>query len=273
MRLISICIATLLLAGCAGSGGSGSFGSFGGPVARPKTIVVTDFVFASEVVPIDRGFTARLERKIGSFPTFERKQRTAERVNDEIVASIVATLREAGFDAQPGSGDSITLKDETIVVSGRLRANDAGNATKKDQIDIGGGRSGVVADMTVSRFAFGGKKQLTAFAAEAGSGRSAAVTGKLAAAQNAEIAEALVAEKAAPEKLSPDVEAQTRRLGRTVGEKFVAYAKEQGWLEKTGAVEAAPEERVKLPEPKPEKKADKKPAKPPQADPQDKPED
>ena len=65
-------------------------------------------------------------------------------------------------------------------------------------------------------------------------------------------------------KLSPDVEAQARRLGRAVGEKIVAYAKEQGWLTTPAGAEAKPEERVKLPDPKPEPKrvAAKKPAAP-----------
>jgi len=277
MRLVFICLATclatLLLAGCAEQGGNpfGSFGGGGGTVARPKTIIVTDFVFASEVVPIDRGYTTRLEKKIGQFPTFERKQRTAERVNDEIVASIVATLRDAGLEAQPGTEDSITSKEDTVVFSGKLHGTAEVAAIKPDprdpskgQVGFGNGRGGlIIADMTVSRFAFGGKKQLTTITADTGGGAGNA---KQAAAQNAAIASALAAEKAAPEKLSPDVEAQSRKLGRAIGAKFVAYAKEQGWLEKPEG-EAATDAIVKLPEPKPEAKpekktAAKKPAKP-----------
>jgi hypothetical protein len=286
MRLVSICLATLLaallLAGCAEQGGS-PFGSFGGggsgSVARPKNIIVTDFVFASEVVPIDRGYTTRLERKIGSFPTFERKQRTAERVNDEIVAVIVATLRDAGLDAQPGSEESVTQKDETVVFSGKLHGTPEVAAIKPDprdplkgQVGFGNGRGGlIIADMTVSRFGFGGKKQLTTITADTGGSGGSAGNVKQAAAQNAAIASALVAEKAAPEKLSPDVEAQSRKLGRAIGAKFVAYAKEQGWLEKPEG-EAATDATVKLPEPKPDAKpekktAAKKPAKPAESKP------
>ena len=99
-RFIFIGSAALALAGCAGDG---TQGAFGGAPARPKTIMVSDFVLSPDVAIVDRGYTARLERKVGSFPTFERKPRTIERVNDEIVASIIATLREAGLDAQPGN--------------------------------------------------------------------------------------------------------------------------------------------------------------------------
>ena len=111
MRLIALCAAALLLAGCAESSPMRG-NAFGGKAwgdnasARPRMIVVTDFVVSSDLVVIDRGYTARLEKKIGEYPTFERKPRTLERVNDEIVATIVATLRSAGLDARPGSEGS-----------------------------------------------------------------------------------------------------------------------------------------------------------------------
>jgi hypothetical protein len=94
MRLILLCASALLLAGCVSTTSSVT-------AARPKTIVVSDLVFGPNVVAVDRSFTARLERKIGSFPTHERKQRTNERVNDEIVAAMIATLREGGLEAMP----------------------------------------------------------------------------------------------------------------------------------------------------------------------------
>ena len=255
MRFIPVCFAGLLLAGCANVGG----GTLAGSSARPKTIVVTDFVFSSDVVAVDRGYTARLERKIGSFPTHERKRRTVERVNDEIVASIVATLREAGLDAQPGSEEGLSLGDDAIVVSGRLRAVDLATlAKKKDQIGFGAGRGGVVADMTISKISSFGKKQLMAFHVDGKSGPKAAA-GKAAAAYNAAMAAALSDEKAAPEKLSPDVEAQARKMGRAAGEKLVAFAREQGWLTADAAA-PADDKPVKLPARRPEKKGETKPA-------------
>lgn len=273
-RLPLLCIGmiALALAGCASTGeGPGVLGAS----PRPKSIVVSDFVFAPEVVAVDRGFTARLERKIGAFPTFERKQRTNERVNDEITATIVASLREAGLEAEPGSEDALSLKDDAVVVFGRLRASDpASAAVKNNQIGFGAGRSSVVADMTVSHFSSSGRKQLMAFTTEPQSGRKpAAVSAKLAAARNGAIASALAATNAAKEKLSPEVEAQARRIGTAVGDKIVAFAREQGWLQKAEGAEAAPaEEPTKLPAPKPGKKP-AKPAAEQKRDAQDKPED
>jgi hypothetical protein len=251
--VIGIGLAALALAGCTSTGGWQ--GGFDGAPPKPKTIVVSDFVLSSDVVVLDRGYTARLERKSGGLPTFERKPRTAERINDEIVASIVATLREAGLEAQPGSEDALTLNDEALVVGGRLRPGDQGSAGKNKQIGFGVGLGGVVADMTVSYFSGRGKQQLLSFSADA-KGAGKPPVGKQAAARNAAIAALLTEEKAAAEKLSPDVEAQARRIGRAAGDRIVAYAKEQGWLEKPEGTES--EVQVKLPKPKPAAKPEKK---------------
>ena len=91
---------------------------------QPKSFVVSDFVFSSDVTAVDRGYTARLQRKIGAFPTHERKQRTIERVNDEMVAAIIATLDEAGLKAGPGREEGLTLNDDVVLVTGRLRVAD-----------------------------------------------------------------------------------------------------------------------------------------------------
>jgi hypothetical protein len=263
MRLIALCVAALLLAGCADSPSSRGGKVFGDNAApRPKSIVVVDFVVSSDLVVIDRGYTARLERKIGPYPTFERKQRTLERVNDEIVATMVATLRAAGLDAQPGSEEALSLAERAVVVRGRLAPANA--SAKKNEAGIGGGHSGVIAEMSLSSSSAFGKKQLLSFTAAPVAGKKNA-GGKAAAAANAAIAEVL-GDKAAV-KLSPDVEVVARGIGRAAGDKIVAYASEQGWLNKpdeggadagqTGAKsdEARPTDKmVKLPPARPAKK-------------------
>lgn len=252
MRFILLCASALVLGGCTTSTSNVT-------ASRPKTIVVSDFVFGPNVVAVDRSFTARLERKIGTFPTYERKQRTAERVNDEIVAAMIATLREAGLEALPGSEDGLSLSDDAVVVSGKLRAAEGGPARKADQIGFGPGRGGVIVDMTVSKFSASGKKQLLAFTAEpsgaAGKALGAKGAGAKAAARDAAIAEALAAENAAPEKLSADVETPARKLGHAAGEKVLAFAREQGWLTAEEGAGADIEKPVKLPLRRPAKQA------------------
>ena len=50
-RCLMAGLAVLALAGCAGTGLQG----FGGAPAKPKTILVSDFVLSSEVAVVDRG--------------------------------------------------------------------------------------------------------------------------------------------------------------------------------------------------------------------------
>ena len=198
---------------------------------KPQVVLVSDFTFASDVVAIDRGYTARLERKAGTYPTHERRQRTTERVNDEIVATIVATLREAGLPAQPGAEDAVTLNQSALVVSGNLRPGEPVTAKNKNSFGFGAGRGQVAAAVSASLFSSGSRRQVLTFDVEpTAARREPAVPPKVAAARNAEIA-GIVASIGSPnERLSPDVEGSARRLGRAIADRVLVYAKEQSWL-------------------------------------------
>jgi hypothetical protein len=252
------------LAGCAG--GLSTSDLFASKPTKPKTVIVSDFSASNEIAAIDRGFSTRQESKGGNFPILERRQRTLSRVNDEIVATIVAIVREAGMAAAPGTEQGLSAGDNAILVTGDLRPPDDFKPSQMAQVGFGPGRTKIVAEMTVTR-AGGSKEKLLSFIAVPE--RKGGPTGKAAVMRNAEIADVLVAESAAPEKLSPDVEGQARRLGQAIADRIVALAKEKGWLEKPEGAE----ETVKLPEAKPEakpkaekKKVEKKPAKPAAAD-------
>jgi hypothetical protein len=243
------CAVALVVSGCAQNGTQG--GLFASPAARPKTVVVADFVAASEVTATDNGFNTRLERHGGNYPILERRQRTLARVNDEIVATIVADLHAAGIESRSGGESTLSFGDDAVFASGRLRPPEHKPAS---QIGFGPGRGSVIAEMTLTRYAGGGKAPLLSFSTDVQAGRKlSAGNAQAVAARNTAIAATLAAENALPEKLSPDVEAQARSLGRAIAEKIVAYAKEHEWLEKPEAAMAAPaaEQKVKLPEPKP----------------------
>ncbi len=241
MRLIALCAAALLLAGCsettmqakqaAGGSGASSFGLFGsgGATSSQKMIVVSNFLLAPEVPVIDRGFSTRQESKGGNFPILERRARTAARVNDEIIATIVVALNDAGFDARPGNADGVSFGDKAVIVKGRLRASD--KKMPVDRMGFGQGRGNVVADMTATAASAFGKASAFSFSA-AFPNNEKLPKAKDAAAQNTAIAAALAAADAAPEKLSPDVEAQARRLGLAIAGQLIAHAKEQGWPKK-----------------------------------------
>jgi hypothetical protein len=202
---------------------------------KPRVVLVSDFTFASDVVAIDRGYTARLERKVGTYPTHERRQRTTERVNDEIVATIVISLREAGIEAQPGAEDAVTLDQSALVLSGGLRPREPVTAKNRNSFGFGAGRGHVVAAVSASLFSAGSKRQVLTFDVEpTAARREPAVPPKVAAARNAEIAGVVASTGSPNERLSPDVEGPARRLGRAIADRVLVYAKEKGWLAPPG---------------------------------------
>ena len=251
-----VCAIALVVSGCAQSNTQG--GLFASAPSRPKTVIVSDFIADSEVTATDNGFNTRLEKR-GNYPILERRQRTIARVNDEIVATVIADLRAAGLEAHPGNETSLGYGDDALVVAGRLRPPERKGP---GQVGFGPGRGNVAADMTVTRASAGKREQLLAFAIDVQSGRKiAAGNGASAAARNQEIAAALAAQNALPERLSPDVEAQARALGRAIAEKVVALAKERDWLPAPQVAQAAPEseQRMRVPEARPAQKPAAKP--------------
>lgn len=238
LRSFAAILPALALAACAG----GSFGDLGGKSSPPKAVVVADFVVSPEVIAIDRGYSLRHEKTNPNLPILERNRRTMDRVNDEIIAAAVATMREAGIDARPGGEDAINLREDVLLVRGRLRASDKVKPARRNNVGFGNGRSNIVADMTIVRVSSGRRQQVDTFTAD-GSGRKPSSGKAAVAAYNAAIAAALVAQNTAPEKLSPDVEGPVRRLGASIGEQVVAFVKQQGWT-----MSAQPQEEAVKPE-------------------------
>jgi hypothetical protein len=228
------CLIALAIPGCASTSVQVVQTSIGGAPPRPKTVLVNDFVFSSDVTVVDRDFTARLESKLGNPANDVIKALAAKRVNDEVVATIIVILHyEAGLNTQPSSDVEIGPKDGSLVITGQLHAVDQGNRPQRNPVAFGTG--GVaVADITVSQVSEGTKKQLLTFTAQTQSGRQsgAAITGPAAAARKAEITAVLTSKSSPDVDLSPNLEAQARGLGRAVADKIVAYAVQQGWVNK-----------------------------------------
>lgn len=252
------CAIVLVVSGCAQS--SNTPGSlFASAPSRPKSVVISDFIAAAEVTATDNDFNTRLERR-GNYPILERRQRTIARVNDEIVATIIADLRAAGLEAHPGNESTLGYGDDALLVTGRLRPPERKGP---GQVGFGPGRGNVAADMTVTRASAGKREQLLTFATDVQSGRKIPPGNTASvAARNQDVAAALAAQNALPERLSSDVEAQARALGRAIAEKVVALAKERDWLPAPQVAQAAPEteQRMRVPEARPAQKPAIKPS-------------
>ena len=252
------CLIALAVAGCANTGDQAPQISAGGALSRPKTVLVYDLEFSPDIAVVDHVFTAQVQREIGDLAI--SNQLVPKRVNAEIVATIITILHdEAGLKARPGIEDDPALKDTTLVVAGQLQAADRGSRAQRIPVNFGGG---VVADMTVSQVSEGTKKQVLAFTTQAQNGRQsgAAMTGPAAAARDAAITALLATQSVPTAKLSPDVEAQARRLGRAVADKIVSYAVQQGWVNKADLPEPPAQATPATPASPAKKKPEKLPA-------------
>jgi len=230
----------LAVAGCANTGGQTPQTSAGGALSRPKTVLIYDFVFSPDVAVVDREFTARLEREIGNLSV--SNQLLAKRVNAEIVATIITILRdEAGLNARTGIEDDPAFKDTALIVTGQVQAADHGTRSQRTSVNFDGD---VVADIIISGVSEGTKSQLFTFTTRAQKG--AAFTGPAATTLSAAIKKVLAGESVPTQNLSPDIEKNARRLGRAVADKIIAYAMQQGWINKADLPE-------RLVDPKPTK--------------------
>ena len=234
LRLLGGIAIAFALAACGQTSIQGISSMLTPGLARPEAVVVSDFDFSPDVVLLDRGFVAQLQRRMGKAPPEKIREELAARVSREIVSSMVATLREAGLPARAGGDETLIADQSALVVTGKVRSIDQGNRTQRNVVGLGVGKSEVAADVVVAHLSPSGKKEVLTFAAEAESGvrPGAAVTAPVTAARGVAAVAVAAGSGAASEKLSADVEAHARRLGQTAARRIIAYATEQGWLAK-----------------------------------------
>jgi hypothetical protein len=226
--------AAILLAGaislgaCAQTQTTGTQTYSGGFLVAPSTVLVSDFDFAPDVVILDQALTARIKREMKGKPADAVKAEIAQQVGNTIAEAAVAALRDAGMKASLGSID-IALGDEpTLVITGRVRGIDQGNAAKRRVVGFGAGKSQVVADAQVTHVSTIGRRNVLNFTTEAESGKRPGAVARPARRIAGAVAGA--AAGAVSEKLSGDVDALARRIGAEVAKHVIAFAGQQGWI-------------------------------------------
>ena len=229
----------LAMAGCAGTGtGAGgqslqSLAGGGDEQSQAMTVLVNDFEFSPDVEVVDREFDAKLSAKLGgAVGPGAIKTITFKRVADEIGATVVAILHEeTSLKVKAGNDEDIPPKGSTLVITGRLRAAEQGAHSEKNPVRFG---AGTAADVALLQVMSGAKKQLLNFTAQAQSGNGSG-GGVNKRTLDAEIAAVLGSMSAPDVKLSPDVEAQARGIGRAIADRIVAFTMQQGWAHRVSA--------------------------------------
>jgi hypothetical protein len=197
---------------------------FGGGPPKPTAIVVSEFEIVPGTVSVDRALTPSYRRKLGKMTPDQLKAELASAVNEAVTESMVAALIDGGLPATAGSAQTASSTDPTVVVTGRIRKVDDKDRMKRRLSGLPPIRNNVTAEVQVSQESAGARKELLAFVGEPDAGR------KPGAAPSP--APATTASTGASEKLTAGVAAEARRIGSASATRILAYAAEQGWVNK-----------------------------------------
>jgi Domain of unknown function (DUF4410) len=197
---------------------------FGAGPAKPTTIVVSEFEVSPGAVSVERGLAPSYRRKLGKVTPDQLKAELATAVNEAVSEAMVATLVDGGLPATAGSSETANSADPIVVVSGRIRKVDDKDRMKRRLSGLPPIRSNVTAEVQVSQQAAGARKELIAFVGEPDSKPSATTAPATAP--------TTTASTGASEKLTAGVAAEARRIGNNSANRILAFATEQGWINK-----------------------------------------
>jgi len=196
---------------------------FGGGPPKPTTIVVSEFEIVPGAVSADRALTPSYRRKLGKMTPDQLKAELASAVNEAVTESMVAALIDGGLPATAGSATANSA-DPTVVVTGRIRKVDDKDRMKRRLSGLPPIHSNVTAEVQVSQESASARKELLAFVGDPDAGRKPG-TGPTSAPTT-------TASTGASEKLTAGVAAEARRIGSASATRILAYATEQGWINK-----------------------------------------
>lgn len=204
-----LCLA--VLAACAGTSTPQSAAD--AKLDRPTRIYVSALDAAHDLPPIDPALAARLKRDLPGLTDDAAQIELLRRFTTVVNETTVSALRAGGLEAIAGGGERMMASDIGLMIGGKLKSADAAGAPS--QARRPGGR--VVADFTLTYYANTETSlPVLTFSTEPESvGQASAATRP--------------ASGPAP-RLSPEVDAAARRIGRSAADRSLAFAAEKGWI-------------------------------------------
>ncbi len=207
----------------------------GAQLGKPDLVIVEDFAVNPSEVKLDSGLRSRLTSLFSSASSQQREDETGRKVASAITASLVDEIRKMGLNAVAADDGAAASGTRRLRVEGQIVSIDEGNATRRNLIGFGAGRSGVdvLSQIYYDETGTGGRL-LESFEADAESSRKpgAAVTmGAGAAADRAATsAAASTGLGAYSEMTSADVGAEGKRIGRELAKHLETLFARQGWI-------------------------------------------
>ena len=228
-------LALLLTAGCAPTHVKPVDSYDGAQLAKPDLVIVENFAVDPSEVKLDSGLRSRLTSLFSKASTQQQQDETGQKVASAITESLVAEIRKMGLDAVAADDAVPTAGQQRLRIEGQIVSIDEGNATRRNLIGFGAGRSGVDVLTQVYYDETGnGRRLVESFEADAESSRKpgAAVTMGAggAAGHVATSAAASTGLSAYSEMTSADVGAEGKRIGRELAKHLETLFTRQGWI-------------------------------------------
>lgn len=202
----------LTLAGC--GGGTTAQNPADAKLEKPTKVFVAPLDTAPDLPPVDPALAARLRRDLPGLTDDAAQIEALRRFDIAVVEALVSTLRAGGMEAAPGGGERLMASDVGLMISGKLRA-DAGADPSGRARRAGAPR--VAADFTLIYYANTQvSRPVLSFATEAQPVGAPSPARPPAGAGGT--------------RLSPEVDASARQIGRAAGERVLGFAAEKGWI-------------------------------------------
>lgn len=209
---VLLSIAGLALAACSGSGTPQVAAD--ARLDKPTRVYVGPIDAAPDLPSIDPALAVRLKRDYSGLTDDAAQVEALSRFGVAVTEALVATLRSGGLEAAAGGGERLQASDIGLMINGKLKPDDSSAASRGRR--PGAGR--LLADYTLYYYAnTESAKPVLSFVTEAETvGQSPA--------------SARTSPQVSSARLSPEVDAAARRIGRSAGERVLAFAVEKGWI-------------------------------------------
>ncbi|HTR41360.1 MAG TPA: DUF4410 domain-containing protein [Pseudomonadales bacterium] len=221
----------------AGSANVQTIASYQGPepLAKPRGIVIDDFVVPPDAVTPDSSAAERIHQRheflLGVIEGKSKSQSPEEQVQASFGETLVDELKKTSLSTERFTGTSIaSLPTNTLVIQGQFTTINEGNRSARIMIGFGRGASDVQAQVAVLLTTKGQPIVLSQFTVDSASGdKPGAVAGMGAAGVHAATTAATVSAGSAGQG-SATVVGDAARMAREVARQIEKVMTDQKWI-------------------------------------------
>ena len=232
-RLTTTLLAASLVAGCAGTSVAPQRTTYSSTIPRPAKVLVYDLEFSTKQIRENQAAAQRAIRDADASAVDARLRKIGQGVVTAYAETLVAGIREAGFDAIRANA-ATPVGHGDLKVEGVILRIDEGDRTRRVVVGLGAGESFVDAKVVVHS-AVDPPKRLLDFVTKADSGKMPGAglsLGAGAAAQGGVTAAgaAVSATQGGVRVMRSQVEQMAERSAKQAVEYMQKYFVVQGWI-------------------------------------------